>query len=150
MTERNDDEPANKVGYGKPPKHTQFRKGQSGNPRGRKPKMEPSRTKLQQQMDFLAIAEEEITITMNGKPKKVSGFQAAVLKLQQKVLSGDKHAMTLYFQMADKFMDEFTASHPEMTDMVETLHKGRIMQPDAIDAETIKILSKLNKRTRGE
>lgn len=149
MTDQNDD-PPNKVGYGKPPQHTQFRKGQSGNPRGRKPKLEPSRTKLQQQMDFLAVAEDSITITINGKAKKVSGFQAAVLKLQQKALSGDKHAMTLYFQMADKFINEFTGSHREVTDMVESLHKSRLMQRDEIDAETIRILSTLHKKTRGQ
>lgn len=78
----------------------------------------------------------------------MSGFQAAVLKLQQKALSGDKHAMTLYFQMADKFMNEFTLTHREVTDMVETLHKSRLMQPDEIDAETIRLLSMLNKQTR--
>ncbi len=150
MTDRNDEDPPNKVGYGNPPKHTQFCKGQSGNPKGRKPKIEPSRTKLQQQMDFLAIAEQEITVTINGKAKKVTGFQAAVLKLQQKVLAGDKHAMTLYFQMADKFMQDFTNSHREITDMVENLHKSRLMQPDEIDAETIRILSMLNKKTREE
>jgi len=27
--------PGNEVGYGKPPKHSQFKKGQSGNPAGR-------------------------------------------------------------------------------------------------------------------
>ena len=28
--------PAYEVGYGKPPKHSQFKRGQSGNPQGRK------------------------------------------------------------------------------------------------------------------
>ena len=32
--EKRDDE----VGYGKPPRRTRFRKGQSGNPRGRPPR----------------------------------------------------------------------------------------------------------------
>ncbi len=35
MTDQNNSEGPFKVGYGKPPKHTQFAKGKSGNPKGR-------------------------------------------------------------------------------------------------------------------
>ena len=44
MTDESDDEAAgpddDKVGYGKPPKHSRFQPGRSGNPRGR-PKKKP-------------------------------------------------------------------------------------------------------------
>jgi hypothetical protein len=35
-TKQNGRPPESEVGYGKPPKHTQFAKGQSGNPNGRR------------------------------------------------------------------------------------------------------------------
>lgn len=82
-----------KVGYRKPPRKSQFQKGVSGNPRGRRPKIEPSRTRLQHQLDFLSISEALITVTLNGKRQTISGFEAVVWKLQQKAISGDKHAM---------------------------------------------------------
>ena len=57
------------VGYGKPPKGTQFKKGQSGNPSGR-----PKKDKV-----FKAVSRmirehllEEIKGSMNGKPDRKS------------------------------------------------------------------------------
>lgn len=150
MTDQNSDDPNYKVGYGKPPLKSRFQKGISGNPRDRKPKIGPSRTKLQQQVDFLAVSEQPITITVNGKQMVVSGYRAAALKLQQKVLSGDKHAMTLYFEMAGKFMDDFTEANPEVTGMVENLYRSRMMQSDPPGPETVKDLNKLHKKTRGD
>ena len=51
------------VGYGKPPKDTQFQKGVSGNPRGR--------PKKSRDFDHELIRESEsfMTINENGRPK---------------------------------------------------------------------------------
>ena len=49
------DEPA-KAGYGRPPIDGRFKKGTSGNPRGRPPKIERSLTPRQMRRDFLRIA----------------------------------------------------------------------------------------------
>src|SRR6266404_713850 len=50
------------VGYGKPPREHQFRKGQSGNPKGR-PKREPHADVLL----ILEVLNEPIVITENNK-----------------------------------------------------------------------------------
>lgn len=147
MTDQNDD-PNYKTGYGKPPRKSQFKKGVSGNPRGRRPKIEPSRTRLQHQVDFLSISEAPITVSLNGKQRTISGFQAVILKLQQKALSGDKHAIELYVRIKKELIDEFAEANSEITGMVQALHKARISQPDAPDAETVRIINKLHKRTR--
>jgi hypothetical protein len=60
------DEPTEKVGPGKPPRHTRFKPGQSGNPNGRPKGSKNFATILQQQLRKM------VTITVDGKPKRVT------------------------------------------------------------------------------
>lgn len=143
-----DNDTGYEVGYRKPPRKSQFQKGVSGNPRGRRPKIEPSRTRLQHQVDFLTISEAPITVSLNGKQQTISGFQAVIWKLQQKALSGDKHAIELYLRTKKELIDEFADANSEVTGMVQALHKARILQPDSPDAETVRFINKLHRRTR--
>ena len=59
-------------GYGKPPKHTQFKPGQSGNPKGR-PK---GRRNLATEINEVLNA--TVPITENGRPRKVTSRMAAL------------------------------------------------------------------------
>jgi uncharacterized protein DUF5681 len=59
------DEPAEKVGPGKPPRHTRFKPGQSGNPNGRPKGSKNFATILQQQLTKM------VTITVDGKSKRM-------------------------------------------------------------------------------
>jgi hypothetical protein len=103
---------------------------------------------VQLRKDFLSIAEQPIPIMLDGKQKSVSGFQAAVLKLQQLAIKGDKHAMKLYFQMEREFMHEFTQANPEVLRVVEGLHRSLMQRPDPPKAEDIVEINKLHRRTR--
>src|SRR5258706_16147799 len=58
------------VGYGKPPRHSRFRKGQSGNPRGR-PKGSQSAARLAR-----SILNEKIVIRENGKRRWITRREA--------------------------------------------------------------------------
>ena len=60
-----DDEGDHEVGYGKPPRHSQFVKGQSGNPRGRPPGMSAKRAKA------LALKEAYRVVTVREGDKVV-------------------------------------------------------------------------------
>ena len=55
------------VGYGRPPAHTQFKKGQSGNPRGRPKRQEEEMSDIMHR-----VAMERITITINGKRQSMT------------------------------------------------------------------------------
>ena len=69
------------VGYGKPPKETQFKKGQpSANPKGRPKGSKSWKTLLDEELN------REITISVNGKPEKVTMKQAIVRREVQKAL----------------------------------------------------------------
>lgn len=75
-----------KIGYGKPPKHTRFKSGQSGNPKGR-PK--GSRN--------IAIIINEIlggmvTVKENGEEKRVNRAQVIAMQSVAKAMKGDNRS----------------------------------------------------------
>jgi len=74
------------VGYGKPPKATRFKKGKSGNPRGR------PKGSLNLATDLTAELGEHITVREDGRPRKVSKQRALIKSLMAKALQGDVRA----------------------------------------------------------
>lgn len=91
------------VGYGKPPKSGQFKKGQSGNPKGR-PKGSLDYTTYVQQM-----LSAQVTVTESGKRKRVSSLQAALMRLAEKSLKGDMRAIEKVLSLATDMADELEA-----------------------------------------
>jgi hypothetical protein len=60
------------VGYGKPPRQHRYRKGQSGNPRGR------PRRKRNEAALINRIFDELVTVTVDGKRQRVTVLEAAL------------------------------------------------------------------------
>lgn len=74
-----------KPGYRKPPKAGQFKKGQSGNPRGR-----PKRPKLKSEKEILRqILGEPMTVRENGVPRTVSKGEGMIRMLVYRGLAED-------------------------------------------------------------
>ena len=76
------------VGYGRPPKHTRFRKGRSGNLLGR-PK---GSTNVQTDMKRVLAAKTKIKV--DGVIQTVSTSMALCLALRQKALGGSVSAFS--------------------------------------------------------
>jgi hypothetical protein len=75
------------VGYGRPPKHTRWKKGQSGHSRKVQPKREENMVTL---IDRLLMA--PVKTVKNEVPTRMSAINAIVHQLLQKSLSGNKKA----------------------------------------------------------
>jgi Family of unknown function (DUF5681) len=93
------------VGYGRPPKSTRWKKGQCGNP-NRVRKRAPKRV-VEMIDEFFAA---EIDIVENGISRRVSNFEAIVLQLWRKAVTGtSKRAVNVLL----KYL-EFAASRGGM------------------------------------
>lgn len=73
------------VGYGKPPKSTRFRKGQSGNPRGR-----PRKRKRSLPHDH--VLGQMVTVREDGRERRITAAEAFLLHLTKRGLAGDSAA----------------------------------------------------------
>lgn len=73
------------VGYKRPPQSTRFRKGKSGNPKGR-PRAR------HRQIPYDRILGQMVTVREDGRERRVTAAEAFILQLTQKGLAGDSAA----------------------------------------------------------
>ncbi len=103
----------NKVGYGRPPRHSRWRKGQSGNPSGRPRSRESIRAKL------LKLIGEEIVARSNGKETVMTQEEAMLRAAAAKAMKGDLRALKLIVEMVGADSDgggapaQFELSHAD-------------------------------------
>jgi hypothetical protein len=81
------------VGYGKPPRHTRFQKGHSGNPRGR-----PSGSKNLSSLLSDAL-NETVVVTENGGRRRVSKRQAIITQLVNRSATADFRAVKILLDL---------------------------------------------------
>jgi Family of unknown function (DUF5681) len=75
-----------KVGYGRPPKATQFKPGKSGNPKGR------PKGSLNLVSDLAAELGEQITVREDGRTRRISKQRALIKSLLAKGIQGEVRA----------------------------------------------------------
>ena len=120
------------VGYGKPPKHTRFQPGRSGNPRGRPKGTKNLKTDLMEELG------EEILVREGEQARRVSKQRAVVKSLVMRTLKGDARAAGLLISMMMRLTDTGEGA-PEV---VEPLHddereilrafEGRVRRADGV------------------
>jgi uncharacterized protein DUF5681 len=88
------------VGYGKPPEHSRFQPGKSGNSKGR------PRGSRNFKSDVKMMLTTLVRVTRDGKPRKISTQEAMLLRLCEKALSGDIRAITQYMMLAQSYNNE--------------------------------------------
>jgi hypothetical protein len=119
------------VGYCKPPKHTQFAKGQSGNPKGR-PKGSPNVSTV-----LRKAARQRVKVVSNGRSRFVTKLEAAVTQLLNQAASGNARAIREFLYL-HRLCEEPTeaisqqAGRQEVDKLVMDSIRKRILQSEEL------------------
>jgi hypothetical protein len=122
------------VGYGRPPKHSQWKKGQSGNKRGRPKGSQGFSTLIEEELQTL------VTITEGGEQKRVRKQQVAVKALVARAMKGDPKAIDKVIELCSR--DVFGSGEQEI-EVTLVLEEEEQMQ--AVRARRAEIEAKNNK-----
>ena len=121
------------VGYGKPPRHTRFEKGRSGNPKGR-----PSGSKNMSTL-FTEALNETVIIAENGGRRKISKRQAIVKQIVNKAAKGDWRCTKLLLELPQETgsptepespESAFGAADKKTIEQLKARLRGKIPQSD--------------------
>ncbi len=79
------------IGYKKPPKHFQFKKGQSGYPQGRPRSAQPD------QLDVAAVLSERLPVKINGASRRMDAFEVWLRALARRAVKDGNLRAALQF-----------------------------------------------------
>lgn len=88
------------VGYGKPPKDTQFKKGQSGNPKGRTKGGKNFKT------DLAEVLQEVVAVKEGGVRRNLSKQRAMLKSVTAKAMQGDARSVALIVNMVIRLLQQ--------------------------------------------
>jgi hypothetical protein len=116
------------VGYGKPPRNTQFRKGVSGNPKGRPKKA------LDFDLELIRESESFMTINENGRQKRISKHEVVIKQLIKQAMTGSTQALRIYLALHQQahekaaLMKAAQSSDPRNHDDLDRLTDEELMR----------------------
>ena len=122
-------DPDYEVGYRKPPRHSRFVKGRSGNPRGRPPGAKNLKTLLSKALNELVI------VTENGGQRKISKREAIVTQLVNRSAQADLKAIQILLAMLRDIEGHAEAGSAD---------------PDVFTEADEQIIQRIRARLRGE
>lgn len=87
------------VGYRRPPKSGQFKKGVSGNPGGR------PRGSRNMRSVFRDVMRQKISVTENGKTRRIPALEVMLRRLANEAMRSDPRALRLILPMIERYAD---------------------------------------------
>jgi hypothetical protein len=131
VTSRTAKSSGRKVGRGKPPKHTQFKKGETGNERGR-PKGSKNLATLMMQ-----AAHNPVTAIIGGQKRTISSLHATTMQLAKKAAGGDSKSMAKFLDWVDRIESraatkptQFPLSEPDVEVLRAAYERMKLCEPD--------------------
>ena len=115
------------VGYGKPPRHSGFQKGRSGNPKGRPKGSKNFATLLADALD------EKVQITEDGKRRRIAKRELVIKQLVNKSAAADLRAIKQLTDIVQGIEWRTGAAHPPPS-------------PQAFTAADEEVIAELRKR----
>ena len=105
------------VGYCKPPRHSRFKPGQSGNPRGRPRKNGSIETMIKRELDQM------VSIKEGQRELRISKREAIVKQFVNRAIKGDPKPLQLMLAHLEKHRDvePFTATEADDAELLKAL-----------------------------
>ncbi len=108
------------VGYCKPPKHSRFKPGRSGNPRGRPRKNRSIEDMIKRELDQM------VSVTELGRELRISKREAIIKQFVNRAIKGDPKPMQLMLAHLEKHKDiePFTATDADDAELLKALENA--------------------------
>lgn len=125
------------VGYGRTPEHTRFPHQQKRQRKKPKPRQITTR---QVMAEFFVVLEQPVTVTRNGKSKKVSARAAIYQRLISEAAQGKQWAVRRVVDMEVSMTREYEAEYLAMLREFQNLeaHQQRTGRPLSPEAQALK------------
>jgi hypothetical protein len=138
MTDGTDNEGQNpkqdyEIGYGRPPKKTQFKPGQSGNPKGRKRKPKSLQAQMQR------AAAKKVRINEGGKAKLLPLQEVIIRSIVNKAAKGDLRAASFVFNVlqSPEFADTDVISQNTLSSEDQAMFEQVMKQFEGTDGSDL-------------
>ncbi len=105
------------VGYGKPPKHSRFKPGQCGNPRGRPRKNGSIEAMIKRELDQM------VKISEGGRELRITKREAIIKQFVNRAIKGDPKPLQLMLAHLEKHKDiePFSATEADDAELLKAL-----------------------------
>lgn len=114
-------EPGTAVGFCRPPESTRFKKGVSGNPKGR------PKGSINVATVFMKTLREKVVINEHGQRRTVTKLEAALKQLVNKAAGGDLRAIGLLRDLAREAEEKQNTAATQQASVVDDLDQ-EVMQ----------------------